>query len=355
MPRRRVTLADVARAAGVSKTAASFALNGRPGVSEATRARVREIADELGWHPNASGRALARSRAFAVGFVVTRPAHLLGVDPFFPDFVSGLETVLAAHDHALLLRVVRDAAEEDRVHRWLARSGAVDGLIVTDLRRADPRPALLAGLGVPTVVLGEWARRGATRGCSWVWIDDRVGTTDAVAHLVDLGHRDVAHVSGPPVYLHTASRRRAVRQALRVSGLRPAAVEQGDFTAEGGAAATKRLLDRPRRPSAIVYANDLMALAGMAVLREAGLDVPGDVSVVGYDDVPLAEYAHPPLSTIGSDAVDWGRAAASELLRLLDGAAPRTVDLPAAELLLRATTAPPPDHIRAGREGARLV
>ena len=349
--RSRPTLADVARAAGVSKTAASYALNGRGGVSADTRQRVEAIARELNWQPSVRGRALAHSRSFAVGLVLSRPARLLAVDPFFATFVAGLEEVLAAHDDALVLRVVRDEQQEAVAYERLAGSGAVDGFVVTDLRAHDPRLPLLDRLQAPAVVLGE--QQTGDGHCSWITLDDRTGVCEAARHLLALGHQRVAHVAGPSMFLHAASRERALCDTLARAGLGPCDTEPGDFTPEGGAAATKRLLDRPAPPTAIVYGNDLMALAGVGVLREAGLEVPADVSVVGFDDAPLAAHTHPPLSTVRADVLSWGATAAVELLRLLDGASPRSRALPPAELVLRASTAPaPPDHVRTVQTGA---
>lgn len=336
--KRTVTLADVGRAAGVSPAAASYALNDRPGVSDATRAHVKRAADELGWFPHARGRALAYSRAFTVGIVHARPAHLLSSDPFFASFLAGVEESLSPAETGLLLRVIADVGTEPDVYRRLAKTGKVDGFILADMRRRDPRPRLLDELEMPAVAL---ARPVESARCSWVYIDDTSGVRAAVDHLVQLGHRDIAHVAGPAVYVHSRSRESAWRCAVRRHALPPGAVEVGDFTAEGGAAATKRLLDADVVPSAIVYANDLMALAGMGVLADAGLSVPRDVSVVGFDDVPMAAFSRPPLSSVRADVQGWARAGAAELLARIDGRPPRAVALDAAELVLRGSTAAP--------------
>src|SRR4051794_26739008 len=279
--RRRPTIADVAREARVSKGAVSFALNGRPGVAEPTRARILAAAEDLGWTPSTRARSLSTRRALAVGLVVARPPELLGADPFFPPFIAGIETVLAERGHALVLQVVPDAAAEEAGYRRLAADGRVDGVFLSDLRVDDPRPALLAGLGLPAVTLGRTstpARQPA------VVLDDRPGIRAAVEHLVALGHRRIAHVAGPERFVPGGPRRSAWAGALAEAGLAAALVVTADFTASGGTAATADLLDRRERPTAIVYANDVMAIAGLSLAASRGLRLPDDLSVTGFDD-----------------------------------------------------------------------
>ena len=154
----RLTIADVARTAGVSASAVSFAFNGRPGVSEATRQRILSTADELGWAPSSGARALARDHADAVGLVITRAPRLLSADPFFPAFTSGVESELEHRGYALLLQVVSDPAAEAARYRQLARRGRVDGVFLTDLRITDDRITLLLELSLPAVTLGRPAQ-----------------------------------------------------------------------------------------------------------------------------------------------------------------------------------------------------
>jgi DNA-binding LacI/PurR family transcriptional regulator len=147
--------------------------------------------------------------------------------------------------------------------------------------------------------------------------------------------------------VHSASRLAAWRQAHRQAGITPGRVETGDFTGAGGAAATARLLDGPDRPTAIVYANDLMAIAGMSIAAQRGVDVPGELSIVGFDDIALAAHMNPPLTTVRQDVLTWGRAAAAALLALIEDRAVAATRLPPSQLVLRATTAPPERDRRA--------
>jgi DNA-binding LacI/PurR family transcriptional regulator len=346
----RATIVDVARLAGVSKYSVSVALNGRPGVSPPTRERILSAAAELGWQPSHRARALSVSRAFALGLVIARPPSLLGADPFFPPFIAGVETVLSSRDQALVLQVVSTEEAEAAGYRRLAREGRVDGVFVTDLRRGDTRIALLEEIGLPAVTLN---RPAAPTRCPAVCLDDRPGVTASVRHLVDLGHRSIAHVAGPNRYLHGSRRREAWRKALRKAGLAEGPLEGTDFSAASGAEATRALLRRSPRPTAIVYANDAMAIAGMAVARDLGLSVPDDLSVTGFDDSSLAAHVHPALTTVSTNAFDWGRQAASTLLDLVEGVPVSDVELPQAELVVRGSTAPPHAPQRSASRDAR--
>ncbi|WP_067478718.1 LacI family DNA-binding transcriptional regulator [Actinomadura hibisca] len=332
------TIADVARLAGVSKGAVSLALNDKPGVSEETRQRIREAAETLNWRPSIHARAMLRSRAFAVGLVLARDPRHLALDPFFAGFLGGVQTVLADSNSVLVLQVVGQGEEaEAEGYRRLARERRIDGAFLLDVRTDDRRPALLRELGLAAVAVGP---DGADYdGTPFVGVRDGDGIRDAVEHLAGLGHRRIAFVEGAPAYLHSASRLAAWRDAMRAHGLPAGPHAAGHFTGEGGAAATRLLLER--RPTAIVYASDLMAIAGMSVAREAGLDVPADLSLTGFDDNPEAAHLHPPLTTVRQDPVAVGAAAAELLMARIDGRRVTPVS-PSPRLIVRGSTAAPP-------------
>ena len=339
MAGRGPTIVDVARRAGVSKGAVSFALNDRPGLAPETRVRIMAAARELGWQPSTRARALSRSRAFAVGLVMRRAPELLGVDPFFPQFVAGVEVTLAERGSALVLQVTADDDEaEASSYRRLASQGRVDGVFLNDIRVDDARFGLLAGLGLPAVAVGRPVGL-----CPFpvVSVDDRQGVAGTVEHLLGLGHRRIAWVGGPDGYVHSSSRRAAWRQVLDAAGLAPGPELVADFTGPGGAAATRVLLALAEPPTAIVYANDVMAIAGMGVALGLGLALPADLSVAGFDDVPLAAHVSPSLTTVRQDALAWGRAAAEVLLTVSDGQPAPDVELTPATPVLRASTGPP--------------
>jgi DNA-binding LacI/PurR family transcriptional regulator len=330
------TISDVAQRAGVSKGAVSFALNGKPGVSAQTRSRVLQAAADLGFTPSATARALAGRRSNTLGLILTRDPEMLGSDPFFPPFMAGVESVIAPIGRALTLRFVQ-TQQEAAAYTEVAQSKRVDGVIVADLRVDDPRPGLLADLDLPFVTLN---RPDVPSVGPAVCLDDQQGIKDAVNHLVWLGHRVIAHVAGPGNYLHANSRRDEWRRMIEAAGSVATDPVEADFTAAGGARATEELLDRPAPPTAILYSNDLMAMAGLAVANRRGIAVPHDLSIVGYDDAELTAHLHPPLSTVRTDAYQWGRAAATTLIELLDGQQPADVHLPPARFVPRGSTGP---------------
>lgn len=333
---KRPTIADIAKRAGVSTGAVSYALNGRPGVSPATRQRILAIADEIGWRPNIAARALSVSRAHAVGLVIARPPSTLGVEPFFMQLISGLEGELSAHRTALLLQLVADhrAAVEATRQWWAERR--IDGVILTDLWTKDIRVPVLDALRIPGVLVGR--PRPLTTLPS-VWTDDAAAVTATVDYLVTLGHRRLARVAGPPVLDHTQVRTEAFEGAARRHRLPPAEVLVTDYSWEAGARATRTLLARADRPTAIAYDNDVMAVAALSVAREMGIAVPGQLSVVAGDDSQLCMLVHPALTALSRDIVDYGAHAASTLLRLIEGTATSSHQAPTAHLVPRASTA----------------
>ena len=335
----RRTINDVARAAGVSKGAVSLALNDRPGLADQTRARILATARELDWTPSPRARALSVSRALAVGLVMARPPETLRADAFFPSFIAGLESELSLHQYALLLQVVPEHDAEHHSYRRLSDEGRVDGVFVTDLFVDDSRPALLADLGLPAVIVGP-----ALPEAYWpsVGVDDKPGIAAAVEHLLALGHTRIAHVAGPSDMVHGRSRREAWAVALVGAGHHGGPCVETDFSAEAGAAATRRLLDLADPPTAIVYANDLMAIAGLSVASARGIVVPAQLSITGYEDTELAAHVQPPLTTVSTDVLGWGRAAARRLLELVDRRDATDFPLRPPRLVVRGSTGPAP-------------
>jgi len=332
---RQPTITDVARLAGTSKATVSFVVNGRPRVATGTRARVWAAAQELGWTPSHRARALSSSRAYALGLVFARAPETLGSDPFFAPFIGGVEAALAEVDQALLLRFVVVGGPEESAYRKLRDQGRVDGVVLADIRHQDPRIELLASLGLAAVTLN---RTDLPSPFPAVTLDDRQGTREAVDYLVGLGHERIGYVGGPEVYLHSTRRRLAWQHALQSHGLPAATFVETDFSASGGAVAMGQVLALPAaaRPTAILFANDSMAIAGIVAAQQAGLEVPRDLSFVGFEDCELAAHLNPPLTTIRSDSFAWGRTAAEVLLEFVrtgDGADGRT--LPPARLVIR--------------------
>lgn len=333
---KRPTIADIARRAGVSTGAVSYALNGQPGVSPATRARILAIADEIGWRPNFAARALSVSRAHAIGLVIARPARLLGVEPFFMQFIAGVEAELSQTRVALLLQLVPDHEAGVEAVRQLWAERRIDGLIVMDLWTADVRVPVLDQLRIPAVLVG---RQRPDSGLASVWSDDGPAVTAAVDYLVTLGHRRIARVAGPPELDHTQVRTEAFRAALARHRLPRTQVLTTDYTWEAGARATRTLLTRRDRPTAITYDNDVMAVAALSVAREMGIAVPGELSIVAGDDSQLCVIVHPALTALARDITAYGSQVARTLLDLLDGTEPRSHQAETAQIVPRGSTA----------------
>ncbi|MEU5954562.1 LacI family DNA-binding transcriptional regulator [Streptomyces sp. NPDC047525] len=336
---KRPTIADIAQRAGVSKVAVSYALNDQPGVSAQTRASIKAIADELGWRPSSAARALTGARARAVGLAVCRPARTLSVEPFFMELISGIESVLAPLSYALMLQTVTTAEDEIELYRRWWGEGRVDGGLLVDLREADPRVPALEDLKLPAVVLGPPEAAGRFPS---VWSDDGASMRDTVRYLATLGHRRIARVAGPARLAHTAVRDAAFHTACQEAGLPRPTVVHTDYTGEEGARATRRLLIAPERPTAVVYDNDIMAVAALSVAQELSLHVPRDLSVVAWDDSPFTQVVRPQLTALTRDIAAYGAHAASTLLASMDQGSAPSVVATAARLVPRGSTSPPP-------------
>jgi LacI family transcriptional regulator, repressor for deo operon, udp, cdd, tsx, nupC, and nupG len=335
-PRSRPTIADVARRAGVSPAAVSFAVNDRPGVGEQTRARILQAAEELGWRPSAHARALTEARARAVGLVLARELAQLEADAFFVRFLSGLERTLAPRDHALLLQLApAERGVDAGAYERLAASGRVDGFILTDVELDDPRFAALEAAGLPAVVAGHPATP-----CPFPWVETEhgVGMAAAARHLAELGHERIGFLGGAASLDYVQVRLERWRAALIAAGREPGTavcVEPAEPVAEAAA----RVL--AGGVTAVACTSDVLALGLVAAARADGLRVPEDLSVMGFDESALAALATPPLTSVRVDYAEFGAAAAAALLALIDGEDGARERLAEPQLVVRASTAPP--------------
>ena len=336
---KRPTITDIAAEVGVSKAAVSYALNGRPGVSQETRDRVLEIAAEMGWRASSAARALSRDRAATVGVVIARSPEVLRTEPFFMQVVTGLEQTLSAHGISLQLALAGDTETELETYRLWSAERRVDGVLLTDLRVDDPRPALLRELRIPAVFFDT---ERPIAGVPVLWVDEHDIADTALAHLVELGHRRIGHVQGPPQLRHTLRRDRELRRAAVETPGVSLVQEDGDYTEEEGVAATARLLALDEPPTAIIYDNDVMAVSAVSRADELGVRVPQDLSVIAWDDSMLCRVVRPALTAFSHDIVSASSTAALMLLELIEtGVADDERFLP-RELISRGSTAPAP-------------
>ncbi|MFJ5778979.1 LacI family DNA-binding transcriptional regulator [Streptomyces sp. NPDC093094] len=337
-PAERVTIKDVAAAAGVSKGAVSLAFNHKPGVSEATRERIFAVARQLGWAPNSSARSLSRQAVDTIGLAICRPARLLGLEPFYMEFISGIESVLAERDCSLLLRLVGTLEEEIQLQERWWRERQVGGSILVDLRENDPRVGPLRALGLPAVAVGHPSLTG---GFPSVWTDDAVAVGEAVRYLAALGHRRIARVGGPSGLGHSAIRADAFRRTMSDLGLDGGRHIETDFSGEEGARATRSLLLSADRPTAVLYDNDIMAVAGLGVATEMGVTVPDELSLLAWDDSQLCRLTHPTLSAMSHDVHTFGAQVAQTLFQVIAGHDMVSQPVATPRLVPRASTAPP--------------
>jgi DNA-binding LacI/PurR family transcriptional regulator len=333
---KRPTITDIAQRAGVTKAAVSFALNGQPGVSAATRERILAIAEELGFQPNSAARALTVGKAGVFGLVIDRPARTLGIEPFFMQLVSGIQAELAAHQITLQFTMTEDAdAEIDLYRQWWAQR-RVDGVFVVDLQVDDRRIPAIEKLRMPAVVIGTPRGSGSLPA---VWQDDRAAVQIVIDYLAAQGHRRIARVGGRSGYWHSVLRRDAFEAAAAVAGLTAFSVD-ADYTAEHGAHATVGLLGAAEPPTAILYDNDVMAAAGLGVAQRMGVSVPGGVTIISWDDSALCELMHPALTALHRDIAATGTTAARMLRSLVAGGHPDSIGEATPVLQVRMSSGP---------------
>src|SRR6202795_1125386 len=299
--KRRVTTHDIAREAGVSRTTVSHVLNNQPDIAlnPKTRERVLATARKLGYVPNSAAQMLVTGRSRTVGLVLSRP-DLISVDAFVPSLIYGLNETCRMRGYRLLMDSIHNPSDADSYLK-LAKSQRIDGLIVINPRENDAALRKEIDSKFSLVVFGS---SGHPR-------ENSIGTKDgqascgATTHLISLGHRRIAHISyAPLVYNPARNRFEGYRRALRTAKIRfdKKLFAEGDFTGESGYKAMKRILTSNADPTALFAGNDTLAFGAMVAAREAGLAIPEDFAVVGYDDIPAAVFACPPLPTLLSTA-----------------------------------------------------
>lgn len=333
---RRASISDVAKIAGVAISSASAALNGRPGVSDATRARVRAVAEELGYVASLRAKSLSSKRAFAVGLVIHRDAEVLGADPFFGAYIAGVERAAAARGHAVVLQIAEDDEEEVLRYRELAATHRVDGILLNETTEPDPRIELVQELGLAAASVNA----GAESPFPNVSQDSGPGVVAIIEHLIALGHRDIGHIGGPPGYTHTTRRESVWRSTLSAAGLTPGWIFRGHFTYEAGRQAADAWLALDVRPTAVFCVTDLCAIGFMLRVQEAGLSVPEDVSVAGFDGIAMGSYVRPRVTTFSGTPRLLGEAMVTLLLDSLVCPDERVPDLvlPPGHLVVREST-----------------
>jgi LacI family transcriptional regulator len=339
---RRVKLTDVARAAGVHPGTASRALNPatRSRVSPETSRRILKVAERLGYVPNTLARGLRTSKSFVVAMLVPDITNAL-----FPPMVRGAEQVLSAAGYTLVLTDTDNDSDTERRQVEQLRARGTDGFIIATARWQDPLLEEIADQGVPAVLVN---RNIGSRRLPYVGADERTGIQLAVEHLAGLGHRQIAHLGGPADTSTGRDRASAFRQAVDGLGLptnRNLVQVCTSYSEAAGVEATRQLLKSSQDMTAIVCGNDLIALGALSVLAEAGISCPGQVSVVGFNNMAMVDRLTPPLTTVRLPLHQIGELSARLLLAEIEGGpqnAWAVQSLLGVQLAVRGTTARPP-------------
>jgi LacI family transcriptional regulator len=322
MPKKRVTSQDVADLAGVSRTTVSLVLNDVKGfkITEQTRQKVRDAAEQLGYIPNATAQALATRRAKAIGLVMTRSPHHIASDSFLPQILSGLLEVVKGHQLRLLIESV-EPEHQDREYLELVRAKHIDGMILLTPRIDDTALRRLEEIDTFTVVMGKLADSNLYS----VDVDNQLAARKATQYLIDIGHTRIACISNAPASFSSAHERvLGYKDALVESGIAPEdeMIRYADFDPQSGFDRMKSLLTSGKEFTAVFVASDNVAMGAKSALREAGLRIPDDISIMGFDDIPWAKYSDPPLTTVSLPAQELASRACLLLLDLMRGSDP---------------------------------
>lgn len=320
----------------MSETAVSFALNGRPGISDDTRARILNAVAELGFTPNYAARTLAGAGSSTIGLVVARAPESIGSEAFFLRLIAGIQSVLSARHYGLLFQVVPSVEEELDVYRRWSVDTRVDGVVLVDLHQEDPRPAVLRDLGMAAVLVGGPDPQGRL---SSVSIDDAAAARLILDHLSALGHRRIAYVAGDPELEHVRQRSQAF---MSYAGDADAdvVVIPTDFSTQAGTGAVAGQLARTEPPTAIVFENEVLAVAGVGVIKRWGLSVPDDVAVVSFEDSVICSAMRPQITALHRQTYHYGSAVAEHLMRQVNGEQVASIVLAPPVLVARGSSDP---------------
>jgi DNA-binding LacI/PurR family transcriptional regulator len=318
MKKKRATSFDVAQLAGVSRTTVSFVLNNVAGVnlSEATRKRVLEAARQLNYHPNASGRKLVSGKSYTIGLVLQQSPDQIFADALLIRVLLGVEQAAAQQGYHVLLKPMDKKHSSDYTN--LVQENNVDGIILSGPREDDQDIIRLHKEGYPVVLMGQMPGTEIP----YVDINAQDGAVTAVEHLIELGHTRIAMITNASLdYVSAQQRRAGYREALEKHSITydENMVREGAYTPASGHKAMLDLLKQQPTPTAVFVASDVVAMGALQAIRTKGLAIPDDIAVVGFDDIPLAAYYTPALTTIHLPAFGLGWAVGERLVNIIQG------------------------------------
>ncbi len=308
-----LTLEQIAKLAGVSRSTVSRVVNDDPNVRDEVRQRVWRVIRETGYQPHAAARSLVTRRTQIIGVIIPESVTTLFTDPFFSLLLAGITAACNENRYHLMLSLFNSPEGSDAIYQRVLRSAYLDGVIVASATGDDPLIPRLLRDSIPFVLVGRHLDKRVT----YVDVDNVSGARMATEHLIRLGHKRIATVTGPMSMLSAQDRLTGYKQALEAHGLPvdSSLIAEGDYREGGGIAAVRRLL--PASPTAIFVASDVMAVGVLKALRQEGREVPGDIAITSFDDLPVATAVQPALTTVRQPIDDLGRTAVQLLLDLI--------------------------------------
>lgn len=308
-----LTLEDIARLSGVSRSTVSRVINADLNVKHETRQKVQQVINNYNFQPNLAARGLVTGRTNVVGVVIPASVSILFTDPYFPQLLQGISAMCTKRDYSVMLWLAEPDYEQRMITRIL-HNGLVDGVVVASIRMDDPVIQSLIESKMPFILIG----RHPTENVNYLDVDNLQAGRKATLHLLRLGYKRIAAITGLQSHVAGYDRYQGYLKALQETdhALRPELVAEGDFTEESGYTAMKRLLKY--KPDAVFAASDTMAYGAMRALREANLEIPKDVAVVGFDDIPGSSRTAPPLTTVRQPITQMGSKAVDLLINLIE-------------------------------------
>lgn len=316
VPLANLTLEDIAKKAGVSRSTVSRVVNGHENISDGVRQRVLEVIKETGYRPNAAARTLASQRSRMIGLVLPHSVSLLFTDPYFPQLLKGISQACNQYDYTLAFFLVSSKKEEEKILKRMPNKGLLDGVLVQSGHHGDQGIiGHMIDADIPQVVLGRPFR---SDNVSYVDVDNVRAAYHAVSHLVRLGYQRIATITGPLKSTAGLDRLEGYTKVIeeRGNGIHQDLIVEGDFTELGGYYAMKNLLQK--HPDAVFVASDTMAMGAIRAIKEHHLKVPEDIAIIGFDDLPMMTLTEVELTTVRQPVIEMGHKSVELLLDLIE-------------------------------------